>query len=268
MFKRLDHIGVVVRDLKEATDAFKNIFDLPIAAQEPIPERGLIAALMPTSNLRFELMEPVEDDSAVGRFMARRGEGIQHVCFEVDDIEAAIATLKERDIQLIQGEPEQGFVGIVDFIHPRSANSVLVEVAQITRPTPNDHDLRADHLPIITADRDAAVEHWSKNFGMKVNRMVENEDAGMKTGWLDAGDAEVEFVEPTTDSGPIAKSMASRGAGVYGIVLESSDAAGLAEKAKSNGIRVIEEQAGDNLLYALHPKDFFGTLLFLQQRKQ
>ena len=88
MFKRIDHIGVVVRDLKAATDAFENLFGLKVAAQEVIEERGLIAALVPTSNVRFELMQPTNPESAVGRFIERRGEGIQHICFEVDDIRA------------------------------------------------------------------------------------------------------------------------------------------------------------------------------------
>lgn len=266
MFKRIDHIGVVVSDLKAATDAYENLFGLKVAAQETIEERGLIAALVPTSNVRFELMQPINPESAVGRFIERRGEGIQHICFEVEDIRATIATLKEREVQLIQGEPEGGFVGEVEFIHPRAANSVLTEIAQVTRRTPTEHDLRVDHIPVATEDRDAAIENWSKNFDMKVNRMVERESAGMITGWLDAGDAEFEFVQQTSEDGPIARAIASRGQGVYGVVLESSDAEGLAEHIKSQGLRIIEEREGDNVLYAVHPKDFFGTLIMISQR--
>ena len=177
MFKRIDHIGVVVRDLKTATDAFENLFGLKVAAQEVIEERGLIAALVPTSNVRFELMQPTNPESAVGRFIERRGEGIQHICFEVDDIRATIETLKGRDVQLIQGEPEGGFVGEVEFIHPRAANGVLTEIAQVTRRTPVDHDLRVHHVTISTTDRDGAVENWSKSFDMKVNRMMERESS-------------------------------------------------------------------------------------------
>ena len=267
MFKRIDHIGVVVRDIKEATDTFERVFGLTVAAQETIEERGLIAALVPTSNVRFEIMQPINPESAVGRFIERRGEGIQHICFEVEDIRATIATLKEREVQLIQGEPEGGFVGEVEFIHPRAANSVLTEIAQVTRTTPTEHDLRVHHITIATDDRDAAVENWSKSFDMKVNRMMERESAGMVTGWLDAGDAEVEFAQQTTEEGPIASAIASRGAGVFGIVLETDDAEGLAEHVKSQGIRIVEERDGDRVLRVVHPKDFFGTLIMLSQRR-
>ena len=267
MFKRIDHIGVVVRDLKTATDAFENLFGLKVAAQEVIEERGLIAALVPTSNVRFELMQPTNPESAVGRFIERRGEGIQHICFEVDDIRATIETLKGRDVQLIQGEPEGGFVGEVEFIHPRAANGVLTEIAQVTRRTPVDHDLRVHHVTISTTDRDGAVENWSKSFDMKVNRMMERESAGMSTGWLDAGDAEVEFAQQTTETGPIASAIASRGVGVYGIVLETSDAEALAKHVKSQGVRIVEEHEGDRVLRVVHPKDFFGTLIMINQRR-
>ncbi len=266
MFKAIDHIGVVVRDLKEATDAFENLFGLKIAAQEVIEERGLVAALLPTANVRFEVMQPIDPESAVGRFIARRGEGIQHVCFEVEDIHAAIATLKEREVQLIQGEPETGFVGEVDFIHPRAANGVLVEVAQITRRTPTDHDLKLHHITIATPDRDAAVANWSKSFDLKLNRNSERENAGIIAGWLDAGDAEVEFAQQTSEEGPLAKFIEERGPGVFGIVLESDDAAGLAEHIKSQGLRVIEDPEGDSVIRVVHPQDFFGTLIMINQR--
>ena len=89
----------------------------------------------------------------------------------------------------------------------------------------------------------------------------------MVTGWLDAGDAEVEFAQQTTEEGPIASAIASRGAGVFGIVLETDDAEGLAEHVKSQGIRIVEERDGDRVLRVVHPKDFFGTLIMLSQRR-
>ena len=266
MFTSIDHIGVVVRDLKEATDAFERVFGLKIAVQEPIPERGLIAALVPTADVRFELMEPTDPESAVGRFMARRGEGIQHICFEVEDIRQAIATLKEREVQIIQGEPETGFVGDVEFVHPRAANGVLTEVAQITRRTPTEHDLSLHHITIATPDRDAAVANWTKSFGLTLDRTSERENADIIAGWMGVGSAEVEFAQPTSDEGPLAKFINERGPGVFGIVLESSDAAGLAEHVKAQGIRVIEDPEGDSVIRVIHPNDFFGTLIMINQR--
>ena len=89
----------------------------------------------------------------------------------------------------------------------------------------------------------------------------------MSTGWLDAGDAEVEFAQQTTETGPIASAIASRGVGVYGIVLETSDAEALAKHVKSQGVRIVEEREGDRVLRVVHPKDFFGTLIMINQRR-
>ena len=99
MFKRIDHIGIAVRDIEAAAAKFESAYGLTVAAQEEIEDQQLIAALVPTANVRFELMQPTMPDSVVGRYIERRGEGIHHVCFEVDDIRAEIETLKGRDVQ-------------------------------------------------------------------------------------------------------------------------------------------------------------------------
>lgn len=268
MFKRIDHIGIAVKDIEAAAAAFERVFGLKVAAQEEIEDQQLIAALVPTANVRFELMQPTTPDSVVGRFIERRGEGIHHVCFEVEDIREEIATLQGRGVQMVQGSPREGFVGEVDFVHPKSARGVLTEIAQVTRQTPTDTDLKLHHITIATPDRNQAVEDWSRNFGLKVNRMAERDSAPIITGWLDAGDAEVEFAQQTVETGPLANAVAKRGEGVYGIVLESSDAAALQEHITSEGIRVIEDrESEDNVIRVIHPKDFFGTLMMVLQRR-
>jgi methylmalonyl-CoA epimerase len=267
MFKRIDHIGVAVKDLDAAAKAFERIFGLKVAAQEEIHDQQLVAALVPTANARFELMQPMTPESVVGRFIERRGEGIHHVCFEVDDIRKEIETLQGRGVQLIQGKPREGFVGEVEFIHPRSANGVLTEIAQVTRRTPTNTELKLHHITIATNNRDAAVENWSKSFALKVNRMATREGAPMVTGWLDAGDAEVEFAQQTATEGPIANAIAKRGEGVYGVVLDTQDAVKLRDHIRKQGLRVIEDSEGDNVIRVVHPKDFLGTLMMFVQRK-
>jgi methylmalonyl-CoA/ethylmalonyl-CoA epimerase len=266
MFKRIDHIGIAVRDITAAADMFERAYGLTVAVQEEIEDQQLIAALVPTGNVRFELMQPTTPDSVIGRYLERRGEGIHHVCFEVDDIRAEIETLKGRDVQLIQGAPREGFVGEVEFIHPRSARGVLTEIAQVTRRTETDTDLKLHHITIATSDRDEAADTWSKNFGLPVTRKSERANAPIATAWLDAGDAEVEFAQQTSETGPLAKAIESRGEGVYGIALETPDAPSLAEKVTAQGLRVIEDAEGDNVIRIVHPRDFLGTLVMFLQR--
>ena len=266
MFKRIDHIGIAVRDIEAAAAKFESAYGLTVAAQEEIEDQQLIAALVPTANVRFELMQPTMPDSVVGRYIERRGEGIHHVCFEVDDIRAEIETLKGRDVQLIQGAPREGFVGEVEFIHPKSARGVLTEIAQVTRRTETDTELKLHHITIATPDRDEAADTWSKNFGLPITRKAERDGAPIATAWLDAGDAEVEFAQQTSDTGPLARAIESRGEGVYGMVLDTEDAPALATKLTSEGLRVFEDAEGDNVIRVVHPRDFFGTLMMIVQR--
>ena len=132
----IDHIGVAVKNMDQAAAQFENLLGLTISAQEEVEDQQLIAALVPTDTTRFELMQPTDPESVVGRFLERSGEGIHHICFEVDDIQREIDELKAREVQLVQGAPREGFVGQVEFIHPRAAGGVLVEIAQIELRSP------------------------------------------------------------------------------------------------------------------------------------
>jgi methylmalonyl-CoA/ethylmalonyl-CoA epimerase len=266
MFKKIDHIGIAVNNIEEAASLFDKVFGLKIAKQEIIEDQDLIAALIPTNNVRFELMQPTKPDSVIGRFIEKKGQGIHHICFEVENIIEEIEALQNRDVNVIQGHPREGFVGDVEFIHPKSANGVLTEIAQVTLRTPVNIDLGVHHITIATKDRDAAVDNWINKFGLKLNKLAERQDAPIITGWLDAGNAEVEFAQQTSEDGPLAKSIASRGEGIYGIVLETSDAVALKNHIVSQGLRVIEDKEGENYLRVIHPSDFLGTLMIFNQK--
>ena len=164
MFLSIDHIGMAVNDLEAAVARFNETLGLSEAARENVEDQQLIAALLPTSDVRFELLQPTDPESVVGRFLERRGEGIHHICFEVADIEAEIQDLTGRDVQLIQGAPRQGFVGMVEFVHPRAAAGVLTEIAQISserhqrRPADGARDRR--HKERGRVSRCVEAELW------------------------------------------------------------------------------------------------------------
>ena len=131
MFARIDHVGVAVDDLDAAIRLHEQAYGLALAHREVVEAQGVEAVLLDVGESHVELLRPLQPDTAVGRFLARRGPGLHHVAYRVDDIEAALDALRDRGLQLIDETPR---VGIRDsrvaFVHPQSAGGVLTEIVQ------------------------------------------------------------------------------------------------------------------------------------------
>ena len=128
---RIDHIAVVVPELKAALEFWGTALGLSVEHIEEIADQETLVAMLPVGESEVELVQPTTETSGMARFMAKRGAGLHHICFQVDDIDAALARLKDEDIQLINEQPVTGAGGCrVAFVHPRSATGVLVELVQ------------------------------------------------------------------------------------------------------------------------------------------
>ncbi len=127
---RVHHTGMVVRSLDDAYAFYRDTLGLPLLKEEVIQDQGVRAALLDLGNSLLELLEPVEPDTGIARFLERRGEGLHHVCLEVNDIRAALADLKARDVPLIDEAPRAGLTGTIAFLHPSALNGVLVELVE------------------------------------------------------------------------------------------------------------------------------------------
>ncbi len=126
----IEHIGVAVKDLDTAAPFWKLLFQSPFH-DETVKEEGVKTRIYDTGRGKVELLESLHPDSPITRFLTKRGPGIHHVCFEVNDISSAIKELKASNIEVIYSEPHRGTEGYqVVFIHPRSTGGVLVELAQ------------------------------------------------------------------------------------------------------------------------------------------
>jgi methylmalonyl-CoA epimerase len=128
---RLHHIGVVVADLDGAISTYERL-GFGEADRFDVPEQGIRAAFFPLATGAVELIQPTDPEGAIGRFMAKRGEGFHHVAYEVDDIAASLRQLQDNGIELIDLAPRTGGHGLlIGFIHPRACNGVLTELVQI-----------------------------------------------------------------------------------------------------------------------------------------
>ena len=131
MIKKVDHIAVVVKSLDEALQLYDNLFGAKPSKIETLPEQGVKAALLPIAEGgEIELLEPIDPQSGAGKFLETRGEGIHHVCLEVDNVDEELSALAAKGVQLIDKQGRPGLSGKIGFIHPKSTKGVLIELAQ------------------------------------------------------------------------------------------------------------------------------------------
>jgi LAO/AO transport system kinase len=125
----LDHIGVAVRRLEERLPLYRDLLGLPHAATEEVATEGVRAAFLPAGRTRIELLEPAREDATLARHLERRGEGVHHLCFEVDDLDAALARLEAAGHAIVGGGARSGAEGSrVAFLHPKKTGGVLIEL--------------------------------------------------------------------------------------------------------------------------------------------
>jgi len=126
---KVHHIAIAVHSISGALPAFADALGLTVTHTEEVDSQGVRVAILPVGATWLELIEPLDEASPVGRFLSRHGEGIHHICFEVDDLEATLAQLKEHGMRLVDDKPRQGVEGArIAFVHPASTHGVLIEL--------------------------------------------------------------------------------------------------------------------------------------------
>ena len=127
---RVHHVAVVVSDLDAALAFWRDRLGLPVELIAPIPSDAVRIGFLTVGESKIELVEPTDDTTGVARFLASRGEGFHHVCFEVPRLADALDRLASEGIELIDAAPRRGAEGPVAFLHPRSCHGVLVELIE------------------------------------------------------------------------------------------------------------------------------------------
>ncbi len=129
--KNIDHIGIAVKSIEQAGKFYTDVLGLDIEDIETVAEQKVNVAFIPITDSEVELLESVEPDGPVAKYIEKRGEGIQHIAFRVDDINRSLEELKEKGVRLIDQTPRHGAGGAkIAFIHPKETNGVLVEICE------------------------------------------------------------------------------------------------------------------------------------------
>ncbi len=131
MFEKIHHLGYAVEDLEAASRFYQERFGARLEEPETVADQGVKAVMFRVGESRVELLEPTHPDSPVGKFLAKRGEGLHHVAFQVEDIEGRLAQLERGGVELIDESPRVGVGGTrMAFVHPKSAFGVLTELVE------------------------------------------------------------------------------------------------------------------------------------------
>jgi methylmalonyl-CoA/ethylmalonyl-CoA epimerase len=146
MLTRIDHVGIACRDLEQTVEKYCAVFGLTVVSREVIEEQGVREAMLlvaaadapatvPGGASYIQLLEPLSADTPVGKFLARRGEGIHHIGYAVDDVRSALAEVGETKVRLIDERPRHGSLGAsIAFLHPADLGGVLTELVEPKRP--------------------------------------------------------------------------------------------------------------------------------------
>lgn len=231
MLTRVHHVGLVVRRLQEGLAFWQDTLGLRVAKQQTVEDQGVKAALLPIGRSEIELLEPINSNGGVAKFLEKRGEGLHHVCFETPDVDAELATARERRFPLIDEAPRPGLAGRICFLHPKGTRGVLVEFA--TPPPGQAHHSQAGRFgglalaDVLVRSRDegAAAQLFTTQLGLETARV--DAPSGLTAAAVAVGGVRLVFLGAGTAAGPAATALRAdletQGEGISGLVLEVAD---------------------------------------------
>ncbi len=131
MINKIEHIGIAVKDIEKATQTYTQLFNQPPYKTETVESENVITTFFKTGENKIELLEATSEESAIHKFIEKKGEGIHHIAFDVDDIYAEMERLSKEGFIVLNEEPKKGADNkLVCFLHPKSVNGVLIELCQ------------------------------------------------------------------------------------------------------------------------------------------
>ncbi|HMB32997.1 MAG TPA: methylmalonyl-CoA epimerase [Methylomirabilota bacterium] len=186
MVKNIHHVGIVVQSLARAYAFWRDALGLPLVREAELPDQGVRAALLAAGHSEVELLEPTRGDTGVARFLAKRGEGLHHLCLETPSIDADLGALKAQGVPLLDERPRQGLAGRIAFLHPNACHGVLVELAT---PPPGDahaeSPVRFKRLVIGCREPQDTAKTYHQIFGLP--EVAVNDGPRSMLGWSGGG---------------------------------------------------------------------------------
>jgi methylmalonyl-CoA/ethylmalonyl-CoA epimerase len=186
MIKKIHHVGIVVESLARASRFWRDALGLPLVREAEIADQGVRAALLAAGDSEIELLEPTRADTGVARFLAKRGEGLHHLCFETPDVDADLGALMSQNVPVLDQAPRQGLAGRIAFLDPSACGGVLVELATPQHnDAPADSPVRFKRLVIGCRDPQDMTKRYQQLFGLP--EVAVNDGPRSMLGWSGGG---------------------------------------------------------------------------------
>ncbi len=248
MVVKIHHIGIVVEKLQVAYQFYRDTLGLPVIREAEVLDQGVRAALLASGETELELLEPVTAGTGVARFLARRGEGLHHLCFETPDVAAELDRLKAQGVALIDQAPRPGLAGAIAFVHPSACAGVLVElVTPAPLPPPAPSPVRVKRLVIGAENPHATAQLFQRLFALSEQFM----NGGLRV-MLSVGRGTV-LIVPREEVGSIE--------GMVALSMVAEDLGGLVHRLESAGATILKG-AGE---VTVEPRSSHGVHLHISR---
>jgi methylmalonyl-CoA/ethylmalonyl-CoA epimerase len=256
MFTGIHHAAVVVKELEPALRFFHELLGLPVGMRATVAGQGVEAVLLPAGATEIELLRPIDPAGGIARFLARRGEGLHHLCVGTASVAAALAQAQGAGLPLIDQTPRPGLAGTIAFLHPKASHGILVELAQPSSPSghgspgtppapaqgePGTNVPKAPRIEMVYAaatNPAGAAETFARNFSGVLG--ASKPDAGLEAHVLPVGigSSRLGVLAPVGPTSPVARWLAERGEGLFGLRLGLANLEAAQRRLQSAGIPV------------------------------
>ena len=265
MIEKIHHIGVVVEDADEALRFFRDAMGLDVTADKTIEEQGVRGVLLAVGENEIELLQPTQSDTGVSRYLESKGQTIHHICFQTSNIIDELARLESIDIELIDKSPRSGLAGEIAFIHPNSANGVLVELAQVATDTHSSHEKGFDHLALTSADVEQAKIIWKKITTQDATNNISVENRGMLITQVPVSQCVLEILSPLDSSDIFSQRLDSEGEGMVSMVaIEVTDIVAEIGRFRGLGYQLPDATIGplpDSMVTTISAEQCYGLAI-------
>jgi methylmalonyl-CoA/ethylmalonyl-CoA epimerase len=249
VIKRVHHVGIVVSDLPAGYAFWRDTLGLPLVREAEVKDQGVRAALLGCGSCEIELLAPTGPDTPVGRFLARRGEGLHHLCFESDDVTRDVQRFYGTGVEMIDSKPRLGLAGMIAFVHPRACAGILVELATpLAAPTVVPAPLTVTVVHVIVESVQGAVDLFKNMFGLPIR--ISHPDWSLAQ--LAAGDLALQLSSASATAGTPGVSM---------LRLMTRDIPGVAQRLEDRRLAFRQDAVG----LVLGPGSTRGVPLVIHQ---